>query len=325
MLAQRRERMMLNQQIDITQLEVAPSLHWMEAFGLWLRQTPTQKRKERSHLSIDAYTSDIGGMSRWFANRYIVEFAPDQMNSANLQEYFGALENQCAPATYNRKLASARMLIKWSRSIGILNYDPSEWIPLADATRESPRDVTDEDRLKLEAVADAGEESTIGMRDSLIFYLMSNAGLRISEVVSLKLADLHLDDGYIHVLGKGDKHRKVKVGGRLEMKIRLWLERMPASVEGTLITDEKGLSIGRIAAWQRFCLITEKAGVNTTPHGMRHTFVLRFMDAVMSGDPGKLPAAIDAVCQQTGDRPEVILAYYTRARESDIRAAAEVM
>jgi len=311
------------QQIDITQLGVSSQLDWRAEFGLWLRRTPTQKRSERSHLSVEAYTSDIEQMSRWFTSRYGVEFAPDHVNSANLQEYFGGLE--CAPATYNRKLASVRMLIKWSRSVNVLDYDPSEWIPLQDATRESPRDVVEDDRVMLELAAEENESTLIGLRDSLIFFLMSNAGLRISEVVDLKLSDLHLDDGYIHVFGKGQKHRKVNVGGRLVKKINAWLSRMPASIEGTLITEEKGLSIERGQAWKRFVLIRENAGVKTTPHAMRHTFVLRFMDAVMGGDPSKLPAAIDAVCQQTGDRPEVILAYYTRARESDMRAAAEVM
>jgi integrase/recombinase XerD len=313
----------MEQVLDITTLPVARALDWRIEFGLWLRSTPTQKRRERSHLSVSAYTSDVEQMSRWFANRYAVEFAPDQLNSANLQEYFGGLE--CAPATYNRKLASVRMLIKWARSVDVLDYDPSEWVPLQDATRESPRDVVEDDRVMLEMAAEENESTLIGLRDSLIFFLMSNAGLRISEVVDLKLSDLRLDDGYMHVFGKGQKHRKVKVGGRLVVKVNAWLSRMPVSVEGTLITDEKGLSIERGQAWRRFVLIAERAGVKVTPHAMRHTFVLRFMDAVMGGDPSKLPAAIDAVCQQTGDRPEVILAYYTRARESDLRAAAEVM
>lgn len=310
-------------QIDITQLDVASQLDWRAEFGLWLRRTPTQKRSERSHLSVSAYTSDIEQMSCWFTSRYDVEFSPDHINSANLQEYFSGLD--CAPATHNRKLASVRMLIKWLRSVGVLDYDPSEWILLQDATRESPRDVVEDDRVMLELAAEEKESTLIGLRDSLIFFLMSNAGLRISEVVDLKLSDLHLDDGYIHVFGKGQKHRKVNVGGRLVKKINAWLERKPDSLEGTVVTDEKGLSIERGQAWRRFVLIAETAGVKTTPHAMRHTFVLRFMDAVMAGDPGKLPAAIDAVCQQTGDRPEVILAYYTRARESDMRAAAEVM
>lgn len=314
---------MFQNHIDLTTLPIAKDLDWRIEFGLWLRQTPTQKRTERSHLSVDAYASDIEQMSRWFASRYGVEFSPDQLNSANCQEYFESMD--FAPATYNRKRASVRLLVKWCRQVGVLDYDPMEWIPVQDAVRESPRDVAQADRLKLEQAADAGEADLLGLRDSVMFYLMNSAGLRISEVIGLMLSDLHLDDGYIHVFGKGAKHRKVKVGGRLVKKICLWLNRKPDSVEGTFMTAENGLPITRGQAWRRFVDIADAAGVDASPHDMRHTYVLRYMDEVMSGDSSKLPAAIDAVCQQTGDRPEVILKYYTRARESDIRAAAEVM
>ena len=311
------------QKINLDQLPVASQLDWHIEFGLWLRQSPTQKRMERSQLSVSAYESDIKQMGQWFVDRYQVEFAPDQMNSANLQEYFEALD--VAPATYNRRLASVRMLVKWCRLMGVLDYDPAEWIPAQDAVRESPRDIEETDRLLMEMAAEDGEGSLLGLRDSVMFFLMNSAGLRISEVIGLMLSDLHLDEGFIHVFGKGKKHRKVKVGGRLLEKIRLWLDRKPDSIEGTLITSENGLAIERGQAWRRFVAIAEAAGVDATPHDMRHTYILRFMDAIMAGDPSKLPAAIDAVCQQTGDRPEVILKYYTRARESDVRAVAEVM
>jgi len=310
-------------QINLDTLPVASQLNWNIEFGLWLRQTPTQKHTERDHLSVSAYEGDLQQMSRWFTDRYQVQFSPDQLNSANLREYFDGLD--VAPATYNRKRASARLLVKWSRLVGVLDYDPMEWIPAQDAVRESPRDIEEQDRLKLEAVAEAGEGSLLGLRDSVMFFLMNSAGLRVSEVIDLLLSDLHLDEGFIHVFGKGNKHRKVKVGGRLVEKIRLWLNRKPDSIEGTLLTSEDGLAIGRGQAWRRFVAIAEAAGVDASPHDCRHTYILRFMDAVMSGDPSKLPAAIDAVCQQTGDRPEVILKYYTRARESDVRAVAEVM
>jgi integrase/recombinase XerD len=311
------------QKINLDQLPVASQLDWHVEFGLWLRQSPTQKRTERSQLSVSAYEGDIKQLSHWFTDRYQVEFAPDQLNSANLQEYFESLD--VAPATYNRKLASVRLLVKWCRLVGVLDYDPAEWIPAQDAVRESPRDIAETDRLLLEMAAEDGEGSLLGLRDSVMFFLMNNAGLRISEVIGLQLSDLHLDEGFIHVFGKGKKHRKVKVGGRLVEKIRLWLDRKPDSLEGTFITSENGLAIERGQAWRRFVDIAETAGVDATPHDMRHTYILRFMDKVMAGDPSKLPAAIDAVCQQTGDRPEVILKYYTRARESDVRAAAEVM
>ncbi len=308
----------MDQQIDLTQLPVARQLDWRIEFGLWLRQSPTQKRRERSPLSVSAYEGDVNQLAAWFEAQYLLPFQPDQLNQVNLSEYFQSL--QCAPATFNRKLASVRMLIQWAA----LDPDPTQWIARQDATRTSPRDVDEDERLMLELAAE-DDPSVIGLRDGLIFFLMSNAGLRISEVINLQLSDLHLDEGYIHVFGKGGKHRRVTVGGRLAMKLNEWLGVMPASIEGTVITDENGFSIRRETAWRRFCIIAERAGVNVTPHAMRHTFVIRFMDAIMAGDASKLPAAIDAVCQQTGDRPDVILTYYTRARQTEIRAAAEVM
>ncbi len=309
------------QQIDITQLPVAPTLHWMEAFGSWLHSTPSQKRRMRSHLTMEAYLTDVRLMAQHFGKMWSPEF----LNDVDLKAYFQKLEAECKPATYNRKLASVRMLINWSLQVGLIDHDPAEWFPFLDATRKSPRDVCEGDLLKLFAAAEAVEGTFIGLRDSLIFFLMIDAGLRINEVVMLRLCDVRLDDGEIHLVGKGKKYRTVKIGSRLAGKICAWLERKPPSIEGTLVTDERGFAIDRGQAWRRFVLIAERAGVKATPHAMRHTYVLRYMDAYMRGDPWKLPAAIDAVCQQTGDRPEVILAYYTRARESDMRAAAEAI
>lgn len=313
--------------VDLTQLPVAPSLHWLEAFGLHLRRTPTSKRRERSQLTLDAYLRDVRLFAGYFEQVNGLEFTPDQLNATDLKNW---LSQEIKPATYNRRLASMRMLINWSRQVGVIDYDPAEWIPFMDATRESPRDLSEVERNALVDVAENGSHLKswnrfYQLRDLLLFRLLDGAGLRISEAIECKRTDVHLDDGYIDVVGKGKKHRKVRIGGRLVEVIAAWLDLMPDSVEGTLVTDEHGHAIGRQAAWGRFVMMAETAGVNATPHACRHTFVYRFMDAVMNGDKGKLPAAIDAVCQQTGDRPEVILAYYTRARESDIRAAAEVM
>lgn len=306
--------------------EVRATLHWSEAFALWLYATPTRKQKRRSALTLAAYQGDVRIFADWFERVNGEAFEPDLLNTLDVTAYFKGLEAAGKPATYNRKLASLRMLITWARETGLLEYDPAAWLPFADATRESPRDVQADEWSKLEAAAEGYlADDPLGLRDLLIFRLLGSAGLRIHEVVGLRLDDLHLADGYIHVLGKGQKHRKVRVGGKLVRVMGEWLERMPNPVDGTLVTNLSGQSIDRVSAWRRFGLIAEAAGVKTTPHAMRHTYIYRYMDAFMAGDKGRLPAAIDAVCQQTGDRPEVILQYYTRARESEMRAVAEVM
>lgn len=311
------------QQIDLTQLPVASSLHWSESFGLWLRHTPSQKRKRRSPLALEAYERDIRLMAAWFEERYSVRFDLCQLNTQNVGEYFAQFER--APATHKRKLASLRLLIRWAQGEGLIEDDPSMWIAYVSAVEESPRDLNDEEREQLEAVAEAGESTLLGLRDSVIFFLMNDGGLRISEVIGLLLSDLHLDEGYIHVLGKGDKHRKVRIASHLIGKIRRWLDWKPDSIEGTVITDERGLAIGRQAAWTRFVLLRELAGVKATPHSMRHTYVIRYMDAFMKGDPQRWGAALKAVCKQTGDDVRTIIKYYTSPRDSEMRAAAEAM
>ena len=272
------------QQTDFSQVRVVPGMHWLEAFGLYLRQTPTSKRRERSQLTLDAYLSDVRLFAEYFKQVNGLAFEIELLNTTDLKNW---LYREMKPATHNRKLASMRMLISWARSIDLLDYDPAEWIPFQDATRESPRDLSDDEWNALVEVAEAGshlkrENDLYGLRDLLLFRLMGCAGLRIHEAVGVKLDDLHLDDGYIHVLGKGKKHRKVRVGGRLVEVINLWLDRKPASISGTLVTDLDGNAIDRIQAWRRFQMIADVAGVSSTPHALRHTYIYRFMDALMN-------------------------------------------
>lgn len=311
------------QQIDITTLPVAHELDWRIEFGLWLRNTPSQKRRERDLKTIEAYECDIKLMAGWFEMRYGIEFDPSHMNAVNLKEYFAQYETK--PATHKRKLASVRMLVKWSLLAKILDCDPTDSIPFVNATPQAPRDVTIEEQARLEAIADS-LEGLIGLRDRLIFHLMLDAGLRISETVELKLTDIEdMEHGKIHVYGKGKKNRWPHINNALVELIRLWLDRKPDSVEGTLITSEQGTAIGREEAWRRFEIIRNAANVECTPHSMRHQFVMNYMAAYMRGDPSRFPAALKATSQETGDDPKVILEYYTGPRESDMRAAVEAM
>lgn len=314
------------QQINLTTLPVASTLDWRIEFGLWLRNTPSQKKRRRDQKTLEAYERDVKLMAGWYETRYGVAFEPSQMNTVNLGEYFAQFEN--SPATHKRKLASIRLLITWSRLNGLIDGDPSEWIAFVDAAPEAPRDLLPEEEERLRVVVEALEKdgSLLGLRDSLIIHLMLDAGLRISEVVELKLTDLvELEEGKIHIFGKGGKHRNPHVKNALAARIRLWLDRKPISIEGTLITTESGLPIERGQAWRRFVAIAEAADVNATPHSLRHQFVMNYMAAYMRGDPSRFPAALKAASQETGDNEAVLLKYYTGPRESEMRAAVEAM
>lgn len=317
---------MMQPHINLEQLPVASQLDWRIEFGLWLRNTPSQKKRRRDQETLEAYERDVKLMAAWFEDRYGVEFDPSQMNEVNLQEYFSQFEN--APATHKRKLASIRLLIKWSMLNGVLDEDPSCWVAFVDVAEQAPRDLLPEEEQRLRRAAEALEAdgTLLGLRDSLLLHLMLDGGLRISEAVELKLTDLaDLEKGKMHVLGKGQKHRNPHVRSTLVARIRRWLDRMPVSVEGTLITSESGLPIERGQAWRRFVAIAEMAGVKANPHACRHQFVMNYMAAYMKGDPTRFPAALKAASQETGDNEAVLLKYYTGPRESDMRAAMEAM
>lgn len=311
---------------DLNTIQVESQLDWRVEFGLWLRNTPSQRRRQRDVKSLEAYERDVRLMAQWYQARYEVEFEPGQMNTVNLREYFVQFEK--SPRTHKRKLASARLLIKYALSVGLLDSDPSEWIPFVEVVEEAPRDLLPDEECRLRAVAVARESdgSLLGLRDSLLFHLWLDAGLRISESVNLQLSDLEkLEKGKIHVFGKGRKNRNPHVNSKLASRIRLWLERMPVSVEGTLITDERGLAIDRHTAWDRFKSMTSAADVVATPHTMRHQFVMNYIGAYMQGNPLRFGAALKAAAQETGDNVEVLLNHYTGPRESDMRAAVEAM
>lgn len=309
---------------DLTQLPVASQLDWRIEFGLWLRNTPSQKRKKRAVLTLDAYERDVQLMAEWFEGKYGVAFEVTQLNEQNVSDYFAQFQKQ--PATHKRKLASLRLLVRWAREAEVIDYDPTIWISTIETVRKAPRDLNAEERNQLETVAEAGEGSLIGLRDSLIFFLMSDGGLRVSEAINLLICDVDLVRAEIGVMGKGAKWRVIPIGKRLVQKIRLWLERMPVSIEGTLVTTESGLAICRQTADERFSILCNAAGVvGKTPHSCRHTFIKRAIKAFLDMNPNNFGGAFEHVSMLTGDAVEVILKYYTLPSDSEIRAAVEAM
>ena len=84
---------------------------------------------------------------------------------------------------------------------------------------------------------------------------------------------------------------------------------MPVSTNGDLFSIA-GSPIDQHFALSALASIAESAGVVTNPDAIRHTYIIRYLQAFANSDPSNLPLAINAVCQQTGERPEVIAAKY---------------
>lgn len=307
---------MLNQ-IDITTLPVAPSLHWSEAFGAWLHESG------RKPLTIDAYLQDMRHYFSYFG----------ELSAVNVKSYFAMqdVDNTVRPSSRNRRLASMRVFVKWAVEVGLMDADPTVSVKRVDV-QLNPRDRTADEMSALGNVAaehghlrcQTEAHSMLGYRDALMWSLFENAGLRVSEIAGLRVSDIDLDEKVIHVLGKGGKKADVPIPQCLVDAVASWITRKPVSKEGHLLTDWNGEGLTRGQVWRRMKLMGKKAGVqDIRPHDVRHTFVYRSIDKATSQGMD-LPIALDAA-RQLARHSDVrtTMKFYLHARASQVRAVVE--
>ncbi|MBC7240725.1 MAG: tyrosine-type recombinase/integrase, partial [Chloroflexi bacterium] len=129
-------------------------------------------------------------------------------------------------------------------------------------------------------------QDLIGIRDRAIFELLYASGLRISELVNLKVSDLNFKEGVLKCIGKGAKERMVPVGKDALYWIEKYLNEVrPKLIQGKkdlgfLFLSKRGGKILRETVWHRFKLYISKAGLSTkyTVHSLRHTFATHLLE-----------------------------------------------
>jgi integrase/recombinase XerD len=143
-----------------------------------------------------------------------------------------------------------------------------------------PRFLTEEEMEKLLAVPDTG--SAEGLRDRAMLELMYAAGLRVSELVSLKLADLNLDAGLVVCHGKGSKERRVPIGKSathwLQQYVSVVRARAARGGRTQLFLNSLGSSLTRHVVWGMIKRYSERAGLrDVSPHTLRHSFATHLL------------------------------------------------
>ena len=275
----------------------------------------------RSRNTVSAYCRDVGVFASWAGGRYGEEFSLEMLNRMDLQLFFQeqTVKAQVSPATWNRRRASLRVFARWALGEGLISYDPTDGLPVAEGVELAPRwiDGREYGRL-LRAVEGAiqGAKTAAwrekGIRDRAIVLLMAEGGLREGEVSGLDLGDVTLGErkGKIMVrYGKGIKSRMIPVCKALVDALRAWLD-VRGSLEGAFFTGKGG---ARLEAWGVQRLVAElgrQAGImDLTPHRLRHYFVKSRLDG---------GASIIEVAKLTGHSRVETLARYGQPSEADL-------
>lgn len=179
-----------------------------------------------------------------------------------------------------RHLSAARGLFRWLLAEREVTRDPTE---LIDAPKRLTKIPAVLDRVEVaELLAQPDRTKKRGRRDAAMLHVMYAAGLRVSELVTLQLADVNLENGFVQVLGKGDKRRVVPVGMPARKRIEAFLPdraEWARPGEGTLFVTSRGGPMTRQGFWKLIKRYAAAAGIDKpiSPHKLRHSFATHLL------------------------------------------------
>ncbi len=227
--------------------------------------------------SVEAYIRDI---IQFFE---FTDKDPVKTETGDISRFLYSLKkSKLRPRSIARKLSSIRVFYKFLFSEGYIDHDPSELIETPSIPVYIPVVL---EVYEIEKIIDAVDTSDpIGLRDLACIETLYGCGLRISELLSLRMEDVFLEDGFIRVLGKGGKERLVPLGGRAKKAILNYIEKGRPFFEKTkkplLFLSKRGKKISRMGFWKRLRKYVDMAGIkkHVTPHTFRHSFATHLLE-----------------------------------------------
>ena len=184
------------------------------------------------------------------------------------------------PATVARKLSSLKQFFHYLVDTGKLKESPLAGVSAPKISRYHPHYLSPREiELIIEAAAKSKRN---GPRDRAILELLYGSGLRVSELINLKIGDLEFEAGFLRVTGKGDKQRLVPLGELAARAVRDYLDGRPAGLTPApwAFTGRPGLPLSRVALWKMIKKAALGAGIGkpVSPHTFRHSFATHMLD-----------------------------------------------
>ncbi len=241
-----------------------------------------------SENTISAYRVDLTQFKEYLQRLYgeIGESLWDKVDKDEIISYIMYLkgDREYAAATAARKIAAIRSFFHFLVAEGIIRDDPTATLDSLRVKKHLPKPISVEEVNRL--LAEPAKLSTPkGMRDRAILELLYATGMRVSELVSLKVDDVNLASASVRCWGKGAKERVIPIHPQAVTSLREYLDKARAHFlkdagEKILFPNMRGHPLTRQGLWLIFKEYVEKAGLSpdVTPHTLRHSFATHMLD-----------------------------------------------
>ena len=238
--------------------------------------------KGLSPNSISSYISDLVEYIDFLVKNYVIK-DPENITKQHIRNFIGRLKRKHnTPSSISRKMSAIRSFHKYLLLEKIVFNNVTLGISLPKKEHKLPQ-VLSVEEIDALMVAANGDEP-LELRNRAMLELLYGSGLRITELIGVRLGDLHLNMGFLNVMGKGNKERIVPLGeeGRYSLrryldKGRPFLKKVPGDI---VFVNNSGSPISRVGFYKTLKRLAIKAGItkDISPHTLRHSFASHLLE-----------------------------------------------
>ena len=286
---------------------------WADAGRSYRTYIKLEKRLAAN--TVEAYMRDLRDFAHYVLRQWDVE--PRKVEPEMIERYVAWLYEQGREkSSQARALCGIRSFFNYLLLNDKLEKSPVEFIGSPKFGRQLPDVLSTAEIDRIIAAVDTTTPK--GLRDAAMLETLYSCGLRVSELISLRMSDLFFGEGYIRVIGKGDKQRLVPVSTMARDRIQLYLERrrpLRASEE-TVFLNNRGCKLTRVMVFTVVKQATDRAGIDKciSPHTFRHSFATHLLEG---------GASIRQVQEMLGHESILTTEIYTQLDNEHLRQTVE--
>ncbi len=243
-----------------------------------------QIEKSLSKNTVDAYCRDIIKLNEFFNNNELTKKI-NELSYQDFQNYISHLNKQKINArSQSRVISSIRSFFKFLILEKIVDENPSDLLENPKTGKKLPEFLTIKEVDELVQQIDRSKAD--GERNLAIIEVLYGCGLRVTELIELKISEIYWKEGFIRVIGKGNKERLIPLGKIASKYLKVYLNevRVHQIISNEFIDhvflNKNGKKISRVMIFKIIKRLTELAGIkkNVSPHTLRHSFATHLVE-----------------------------------------------